>query len=774
MHGVHRHLLLVKDIADVSAKNEAAIARDSYDDDSSAPMPQPPAHDAGFGPGALAQKPTARQPGGDRALNAPNRANGGGSDPNVADPVGKQPAGSKQFTREGQAVGYTWNELAAVIDLCAGPPVGLAKPWLPSKEYWAGVDNGGGKAPADRGGDDEEKLAGNSRRAIGLSAETGRLASTPAPRGKPGGPGLYGVAGNMHSPYLQNVVKALIRKGTDPSKAYAIAWSSLRKWSAKSKHPEVRAAAAGGLGLEKVAEARAHAHAGTWDEVAGVIALTGDGRGNHIPGTPMEWEHGYVPLTPGAAASHFRGKPPAGWKPRSGGGGKTGGPAHLKFTSADGKVSYHTVHDPETAGKIRDQAKQRGMTAAEGDAARDSGVAKMPKNAQAMHDAAVQAGWNVSHYPGSSSDFKFDAKGHEIPGSGTQLHAVTAHNPVTGKTVRQSWTGNKVDAHSQKEPLSASIAAIKGSPVTPEQLKALGTPAGRDARTASRIGDDATEFSARGTGTNAQKVGYLMGQASEALRSGDKTGAISLLKQAQTHASTGHEVMVKGLGYAPTVIGKHLQSLGAGSPQQFARSWDEVAAVIELAAVSSSASGGRAAQGGQQQQGGGRSAAQQAEARVPAGQAGGGRFGSAGGATPPPDAHQQHLAHLSHVAAQKAGLMATAAGDRAKASALMRQRAALVKALASAGGKTSGGQAGAKTTANATTGSSAPATATPAAAAAAGPAATATAAKTATAPAAPVKAGSAAAMKAQIAGLNTQIAGLLAAADAATAQAAKM
>jgi hypothetical protein len=113
MHRVHRHLLLVKDLDDVAAKNEASIRRDSYDDDSG-PMPQPPAHsadpNAGYGPGALAQKPTARQPGGDRALNAPNRSSSGGSDPNVADPVGPQPRGSKQFS-------YGWGDLCNVIAL---------------------------------------------------------------------------------------------------------------------------------------------------------------------------------------------------------------------------------------------------------------------------------------------------------------------------------------------------------------------------------------------------------------------------------------------------------------------------------------------------------------------------------------------------------------------------------------------------------------------------------------------------------------------------------
>jgi hypothetical protein len=220
MAGAHRHLLLVKDIQDVAAKNQAAIRRDSYGDYESGPsLPSSPVRDpnAGYGPGALAQKPTVRQPGGDRALNAPARMNSGGSDPAVADPVGPQPRGSKQFAA-------TWDEVAAVLE---------------------------------------------------LSAETGRLAVTPAPYGKPGGPGLYGVKGNTHSPYYEQIVKALRKRGMDKGKASAIAWGALRKWSRGGGHvhPEVRAAATGALALEKVAQARAHAHAVTWDDLAAVLEL---------------------------------------------------------------------------------------------------------------------------------------------------------------------------------------------------------------------------------------------------------------------------------------------------------------------------------------------------------------------------------------------------------------------------------------------------------------------------------------------------------------------
>lgn len=107
----------------------------------------------------------------------------------------------------------------------------------------------------------------NSGRGVELSANTARLAVTPAPLGKPGGPGLYNVPGGKHSDYMEQIVKGLIEKrGMDKDRAYRIAWGALRKWSAGggSVHPEVRAAASAALAEEKAkgAAARAsHGHA---------------------------------------------------------------------------------------------------------------------------------------------------------------------------------------------------------------------------------------------------------------------------------------------------------------------------------------------------------------------------------------------------------------------------------------------------------------------------------------------------------------------------------
>jgi hypothetical protein len=101
---------------------------------------------------------------------------------------------------------------------------------------------------------------------IELSARTAALEVTPAPYGKPGGKGLYDVKGLSHTPYFEQVVKALRGRGMDKGKASAVAYGALRKWAAGGGkvHPEVRAAATAALAGEKAIGASAkavHGHA---------------------------------------------------------------------------------------------------------------------------------------------------------------------------------------------------------------------------------------------------------------------------------------------------------------------------------------------------------------------------------------------------------------------------------------------------------------------------------------------------------------------------------
>lgn len=113
---------------------------------------------------------------------------------------------------------------------------------------------------------------------LNLSAQTARLAATPAPRGRPGGPGLYDVSGMGHTDYLQQIVKALIEKrGMPPGKAYAIARGAIRKWmrGGGHVHPEVQAAAGAAEAGELARQARAravHGHS-NWRDVEIAIEL---------------------------------------------------------------------------------------------------------------------------------------------------------------------------------------------------------------------------------------------------------------------------------------------------------------------------------------------------------------------------------------------------------------------------------------------------------------------------------------------------------------------
>jgi hypothetical protein len=96
-----------------------------------------------------------------------------------------------------------------------------------------------------------------------LSAQTARLAITPAPAGKPGGPGLYHVKGMALPPYFENIRNALIRSGHTPAAAYRITWGAIRRWAhgGGKVHPEVVAAAQAALADLAAKSARAHAHA---------------------------------------------------------------------------------------------------------------------------------------------------------------------------------------------------------------------------------------------------------------------------------------------------------------------------------------------------------------------------------------------------------------------------------------------------------------------------------------------------------------------------------
>lgn len=95
------------------------------------------------------------------------------------------------------------------------------------------------------------------RKGLALSAETPRLAATPAPLGKPGGPGLYHMKGAKLPNYIENIRNALMRGGMSEGHATATAINACKKLAVKSKHPEVKAAAAAAIAELKATQARA-------------------------------------------------------------------------------------------------------------------------------------------------------------------------------------------------------------------------------------------------------------------------------------------------------------------------------------------------------------------------------------------------------------------------------------------------------------------------------------------------------------------------------------
>lgn len=105
-----------------------------------------------------------------------------------------------------------------------------------------------------------------------MSDQTARLAVTPAPAGKPGGPGLWRVKGMALPPYFEQVRNALIRSGKTPAEAYAITWGAIRRWArgGGKAHPEVVAAAQAALADLAAKSARAHAHSNEGDAVTSV------------------------------------------------------------------------------------------------------------------------------------------------------------------------------------------------------------------------------------------------------------------------------------------------------------------------------------------------------------------------------------------------------------------------------------------------------------------------------------------------------------------------
>jgi hypothetical protein len=163
--------------------------------------------------------------------------------------------------------------------------------------------------------------------AVGLSASTAAYSETPAPLGRPGGPGLWRTKGLKLPDYIENIATGILKGGEpDKSRAIALAVAAVRRWASGSGKvsPEVRAAAAKAL-AEWTALKASHSHS---NQDGGAMTLTWNGQsldlasidlGGYLPphvpaGSPTGGQFGTTSGSPSAAKP---GKTPASPKAKA-------------------------------------------------------------------------------------------------------------------------------------------------------------------------------------------------------------------------------------------------------------------------------------------------------------------------------------------------------------------------------------------------------------------------------------------------------------------------
>ena len=976
MHSVHRHLLLVKDIADASAKNQAMIRRDSGDG-AAVPPPRPDPN-AGYGPGANAQKPTVRQPPGDQALNAPAKADGGGSDPAVADPNSPQRPGSKQF-------GYGWGDLAAVIGLVNRPkvvdlvgPHGYIHGWI-----FVGIPVAGQEVYHPQHGRGTVTESGEGHVKVGFDA--GHSASFPVRSGQSRGHFEQMTDDELAAEYNRSqgsrakavtdeldrrdqrdqdaadqaksqrvsalyaeqpkteadrnrVYQSLVNEGENPEDAWAHAHgTNAEAMQKQSVIADLRAQGHKGAGFDALTrdafkdevhrrtisaegatngymlspagkkagidpwslftgpESRARKYASpelkewfdqngrptvtdfqaqltgrkagmkpadfyasvTWDDVARVVELTGDADHRHIPGSPFEWKHPYIPLTEAAAESHA-GKSGGKGTGKSGGSSKGGGLLKGMRTETRGGRTYHTMTDADGSGWVNAVRPGGGQAGALswlpdgriGDVHVTEQEQRKGVASEMLRQAQKATGGKVRHHAARTDDGEGFARatGGKVPPRSDVLasparssgspHAAAARE-IAGNVrsepgltrgqreeaeLRLHNAAKHLDAGDHGEAAAELDAAVHASSMRGGGIIKGSTAAqARDLRTKVRAGHPvAGAAQQRG---NAMSVTW--DDLARVIEFSARTAALEVTPAPRGKPGGPGLYGAKGNMHSPymqQVVKALIEKRGMDPGKAYAIAWSSLRkweAKSKHPEVRAAATGGLGLEKAAEARGHAHSVtrddvelavelAPAAQARVPAGQGGGGQFTAGGGGQP--DAHQQHVAHVAHVQAQqqqgqqksaasatagktasatakskiaasqqsKAGLVQQAAGYRAKADALIAQRKALQAQLASASGAVSSGQSGSTTSSGASTtssGASTTASTAPAAGTTAAAATPATAASTTTTPAAgttALTAAQSAQIKVQVAQMTTQIIALQGQYAQAMAAAAKL
>lgn len=779
MHGIHRHLLLTKDIADTAAKNQANLRRDSYGDDSSSPpMPQPPAHDpnAGYGPGANAQKPTARQPGGDRALNAPARTNSGGSDPAVADPVGPQPRGSKQFS-------YGWDEVSSVIGQASRSGViDLVGP----KGYIHGWIFVGVPAPGDKvsipGHGPGKVVSGNAKHAR-VKLASGHVASI-AHDGDAGKPGKLTKSASAPPAPKEDEADYVAANRKQANAAIAKGETLFHGTKAEFKPGDIIDAQHARAGVTRLHEGKQYAFASSDPGEATFAGGAGDSKGTgHVYRVEPVGKYEFDPHQGSATSRRTTGGFRVVEEVKKWSGGKMDKPFSYKAMTPAQKKAYASKGTVPAGmapppGRAQQHARESTMT---------TDLAHL--GAYGWDDllrVLEMASSGGHHIAGTPDTYVHGWKLRSIGGGKTELYdklpaadkmgvaALKAHmskHHASGINIGGRRVGKKNpskedllavhEAMHANEPLSvnppgtADRSALKGGYSRISQAHTHGNVTGManrrpgielSAKTAALEVTPAPYGKPGGPGLygvhGLEHTPYYQ-QVVKALRGRgmDKGRASAVAYGAlRKWAAGGGNVHPEVQAAAVTALaGEKAIGAAAKAVHGHANSWDEVAdRVTELAASP-------------------------AQPRVPAGQAGGGQFGSGG------QAQQQQQAGAKSIASQTASknvkakiaanqqaknkLLTQAAGYRAQADKLIAQRKVLQAELASASGATSSGQSGSTTSAGSSTTSSGSSTT-----ASTAPATTSTAASTTPASMASTTASTSTALtSAQTAQINAQI-----------------
>ena len=182
-----------------------------------------------------------------------------------------------------------------------------------------------------------------------------------------------------------------------------------------------------------------------WPGLPISLNLTGDGHGNHIPGTPDEWRHGYIPLTDAAAAA----RTVTGRSRRAG----------TRRAAAGDEPPTHTGLYHATPAAKAASIRREGFRAASG---------------SGQNGAFFGAG---TYFHTRESDAKESLEGYRafIDSSMEHVRAnATVHNPFTVPATSRDWDPDQV----MQRALTAQGVTAPGEHLSPAQvtarLKSLG------------------------------------------------------------------------------------------------------------------------------------------------------------------------------------------------------------------------------------------------------------------------------------------------------------